>query len=109
LAITTIRVVSRADLFKAKGSMLKGMSVGKVRVRHELKLRWIAISMKRMELKKVMGSVRRRTNQGLNRKGFRLKARKDIKGMGRDDVREARDHSNAVPGIGGLKEGSVIG
>jgi hypothetical protein len=109
LAITTIRVVSRADSFKAKGSMLKGMSMGKVRVRHEPKLCWITIGMKRMELKKAMGSVRRRMNQGSNRKGFRLKARMDIKGMGRDNIREARDHSNAVPGIGGLEEGSVIG
>jgi hypothetical protein len=33
---------------------------------------------------------------------------KDIKGMSRDDFRETRDHSNAVPGIGGLKEGSVV-
>ena len=27
---------------------------------------------------------------------------KDIKGMGRDDVREVRDYSNAVPGIRSL-------
>jgi hypothetical protein len=100
--------VSRADTFKAKGSVLKGMSVSKVRVRHEPKLCGIAISAKGTEVEKAMGSVRRRTHQGSNRKGFRLNVGKDIKGMGRDNVREARDHSNAVPGIRGLKEGSVI-
>jgi hypothetical protein len=29
--------------------------------------------------------------------------------MGRDDVREARDYSNAVPRIGGVKERGAIG
>jgi hypothetical protein len=28
--------------------------------------------------------------------------REDIKGMGGDGIREVRDHSNAVPGIGSL-------
>jgi hypothetical protein len=29
--------------------------------------------------------------------------------VSRDDFREARDYSNAVPGIRGVKEGSVVG
>jgi hypothetical protein len=34
--------------------------------------------------------------------------RKDIEGMSKNDIRETRDHSDAVPGIRYFKEGSVI-
>jgi hypothetical protein len=34
--------------------------------------------------------------------------REDIKGMGRDDVREARGYGNIVPGIRYLKERHVV-
>jgi hypothetical protein len=43
--VTTIRVVSRADTFMAKGKVLKGMSMGLMRARHEPKLCIIVISM----------------------------------------------------------------
>jgi hypothetical protein len=43
-----------------------------------------------------------------DREGFRGNMGKDIKRVSRDDFREARDYSNAVPGVGSFEEGSVI-
>ena len=40
--------------------------------------------------------------------GFWSNAGEDVKGMGRDDIGKGRDYSNAVPSIGGLKEGVGI-
>jgi hypothetical protein len=107
LAITTIRVMGRTDMFKAEGMMLKGMSIGEVRARCELKLCIVIISTKGMEQGKMVRGIRPQAHKGMNKKRIRLDAGKDIKGMGRDDVREAGDYSDAIPGIGGLKERSV--
>ena len=109
MSITTIRVVGRANVFSAKGKVLKGMSIRLVRARRKPKLCRITISAKGVELSKTMRGIGPRTQKGF--KGERLwgNTGKDIKGMGRDDFREARDYSNAVLGIGGLEEGSVIG
>jgi hypothetical protein len=41
-------------------------------------------------------------HKGANGNGFRGNAGKDIKGMSWDNIREVRDHSNAVPGIRSL-------
>jgi hypothetical protein len=57
LAITTIRVVSRADAFTAEGNMLEGISISEVRARQEPKLHRIIISVKGTKLGKVMGSI----------------------------------------------------
>jgi hypothetical protein len=49
-----------------------------------------------------MSSIWLRAHKGVKVNRPRGNARKDIKGMGRDNVREVRDYSNAVPGIGSL-------
>jgi len=51
LSITTIRVVGRANMFSAKGKVLKGMSIRLVRVRRKPKLCRITISAKGVELR----------------------------------------------------------
>jgi hypothetical protein len=61
-------------MLKAKGTMFKGVSMGKVRVRCESKLCRIAISIKGMELKKAMGSIRGRSHERAKGEGLRLKA-----------------------------------
>jgi hypothetical protein len=60
LAITTIRVVHRADTFLAKGMMLKSVSMSKVRVRHKLKLSVIAIGTVGAKLSEVVRGIGRR-------------------------------------------------
>jgi hypothetical protein len=62
-----------------------------------------------MELGKVVRGIWPRAQKGCKGERFWSNTRKDIKGMGRDDIREARDHSDAVPGIRYFKEGSVVG
>ena len=89
--------------------MLEGVSICQVRARHKPKLCGITISAKGAKLGKAMRTIGPGTKKGFKREGIRGDTRKNIKRMGRDDFRETRDHSHAVPGIGGLKEGSVIG
>jgi hypothetical protein len=89
--------------------MLKSMSVHLMRARHKLKLCINTISTEGMELSKTMRGIRRGMQERSEGKGFWFKTRKDVKGVGRDDIREVRDYSDGVPGIGGLKEGCVIG
>ena len=88
--------------------MLKSMSVGKVRVRHEPKHYRITIGMKGVKYSKAMRDIRQGMQQGSKSKRFGSNTGKDVKGMSGDDFRKARDYSNAVPGIRGVKEGSVI-
>jgi hypothetical protein len=61
-----------------------------------------------MEWGKMVRGIRLRADKGTNGERNRFDAGKDVKGMGRDNVREARDYSNAVPSIRGLEEGSII-
>jgi hypothetical protein len=61
------------------------------------------------ELGKVVSSIRPSTHKGANGNGFGGNAGEDIKGMSGDNVREVRDHSNAVPGIGSLIARGVNG
>jgi hypothetical protein len=49
-----------------------------------------------------MGSVRPGAHKGAKGNRFRGNTGEDIKGVSRNDVREVRDHGNAVPGIGGF-------
>jgi len=62
----------------------------------------VSVSVSRAKLSKVMSSVWLRVHKGAKGDWFRGNMGKDIKGMSRDDVREVRDYSNAVPGIGSL-------
>ena len=41
--------------------------------------------------------------------GFWFNTGEDVEGMGRDNVREAGDYSNAVPSVRSLEEGIRIG
>ena len=77
--------------------------------RGEPELCGISISALGMELGKVMSSVWPTAHKGAEGDGFGGNTRKDIKGMSRDNVREVRDYSNAVPGVGSLVGGCVNG
>jgi len=56
-----------------------------------------------------MSSIWPTAHKGAEGDGFGGNTRKDIKGMSRDNVREVRDYSNAVPGVGSLVGGCVNG
>ena len=62
----------------------------------------VSISALRMELSKAMGSIRPTAHEGAKGNGFGGNVGEDIKGVSGDNVREVRDHGNAVPGIGSL-------
>jgi hypothetical protein len=51
------------------------------------------------ELSKAMRGIGPEMHKGAHSHRFRSNTGEDIKGMGGDDIREVRDHSNAVPGI----------
>jgi hypothetical protein len=109
LPITTIRVVHRTDTFVAKGTMLKGVGMSKVRASCEPKLYIVIIYAVGAKLGKAVGNIRGRAHQGADGERFRLKAEEVIKEMGRNNVGELGDHSNAVPGVNRVKEGIRIG
>ena len=81
--------------------------MGKVASRSEPEFCIISISTLGVELSEAMGSIGPRTHERAQSNRFRGNAGENIKGMGRDNVREVRDHSNAVPGIGGIIGGRV--
>jgi hypothetical protein len=56
-----------------------------------------------------MGSIQLAVHKGAKGNGFGGNAGEDIKGMSRDDIREVRDYSNAVPGIRSLVSRSGSG
>jgi hypothetical protein len=66
------------------------------------KLCGVSISTLGAELGKVVSSVWPVAHKGAKGNGFGGNARKDIKRMSGNDVREVRDYSNAVPGIRGF-------
>jgi hypothetical protein len=78
------------------------MGMSEVALRGKPKLCEISVSASREELSEAVGSVWPGAHKGAKGNGFGGNAGKDIKGMGGDNVREVRDHSNAVPGIGSL-------
>jgi hypothetical protein len=73
------------------------------------KLCGVSISVLRAELSKAVSSVRPGAHKGAKGNRFRGNARKDIKGMSGNNVREVGDYSNAVPGIGSLVGRSING
>jgi len=78
------------------------MCVSKVPSRGKPELCGVSISAPGAEVGKVMSSIGPTAHKGVKGNWFRGNAWKDIKRMGWDDVREVRDHSNAVPGIRSL-------
>jgi hypothetical protein len=56
-----------------------------------------------------MSSIGPTAHKGAKGNWFRGNAGEDIKGMSGDNVREVRDYSNAVPGVGSLVAGCVNG
>jgi hypothetical protein len=78
------------------------MGMSKVALRGKPEFCRVSISTIGVELSKVMGSVRPAAHKGANSNGFRGNTGEDIKGMSRDNIREVRDYSNAVPGIRSL-------
>jgi hypothetical protein len=83
------------------------MGMSKVALRGKPELCRVSISAIGLELSKAVSSIWPAVHKGANGNGFRGNTGEDIKGMSRDDVREVRDYSNAVPGIRGLIGGSV--
>jgi hypothetical protein len=61
LFVTTIRVVSRAHTFVAKGGVFQGMRISLVRAGHELKLCGVPVSTIRAELNEAVRGIRPRT------------------------------------------------
>jgi hypothetical protein len=85
------------------------MGMSEVALRGKPKLCGISVSAPRAELSKVVSSVWPGMHKRTEGNGFRGNAGKDIKGVSRDDIREVRDYSNAVPGIGSFIGRSVNG
>jgi hypothetical protein len=61
------------------------------------------------EVGKAMSSIGPTAHKGAKGNWFRGNAGKDIKRMSGDNVREVRDYSNAVPGVGSLVGGCING
>ena len=85
------------------------MGVSKVASRGEEELCVVPVSASRTELSKAMGSVWPTAHEGVNGNRFGGNTGEDIKGVSRNDVREVRDYSNAVPGVGSLVGRGVNG
>jgi hypothetical protein len=85
------------------------MSVSKMTARDNPELSRVTISASRMEFSEVVSSIGPRVHERAKGNGFGGNMRKDVKGMGGDDIREVRDYGNAVPGMGSLVCRSVSG
>ena len=85
------------------------MGVGEVTSRGKPKLCGVSISASRAELSKAVSSIWPGAHKGTKGNRFRGNAGEDIKGMSGDNIREVRDHGNAVPGIRSLVGRSVNG
>jgi hypothetical protein len=94
--------MGRANVLSTEGRVFQGVGVSEVAARGEEELCVVSVSASRTELSKVVGSIWPTAHEGAKGDGFGGNARKDIKGMGGDDVRKIRDYGNAVPGIGSL-------
>jgi hypothetical protein len=73
--------------------------MSEVSLRSDPQCHRISVSISRMEFSKAMRGVGLRVHKGAHSHRFRSNLGENIKGMGRNDVREVRDHSNAVSGI----------
>jgi hypothetical protein len=89
--------------------MLQGMGMSKMPARGEKELCVVSVSSSGNELGKAMGGIQPAAHEGANSNRFGGNAREDIKGMSRNDVREVRDHGNAVPDIRSFVRRGVIG
>jgi hypothetical protein len=78
------------------------MSMSKVPSRGEPEFCIIPIRTLGAELGEAVSSIQLGAHKGAKSNGFGGYAGKDIKRMGRDNVREVRDYSNAVPDIRSL-------
>jgi len=76
--------------------------MSKVPSRGGPKLCGVSISASGTELSEAVSSVWPAVHKGTKSKGFRGNAGQDVKGVSGNDIREVRDYSNAVPGIGSL-------
>jgi len=76
-------------------------------LRGKPKLYGVSISVSRAELSKAVSSVRPGAHKGAKGNRFRGNARKDIKRMSGNNIREVGDYSNAVSGIGSLVGRSI--
>jgi hypothetical protein len=85
------------------------MSVSKVPSRGKPKLCGVSISASGAEFDKAMSSIGPMAHKGPKGNWFRGNAWKDIKRMSWDDIREVRDHSNAVPAVRSLITRGVNG
>ena len=85
------------------------MGVSKMAPRGKPKLCGITVSASGAELSKMVHSIWPGAHEGAKGNGFRGNTGEDVKGMSRNNVREVRDYSNAVPGIGSLVGGCVNG
>ena len=85
------------------------MSVSKVPSRGKPELCGVCISASGAEVSKAMSSIGPMAHKGAKGNWFRGNAWKDIQRMSWDNVREVRDYSNAVPGVGSLVGGCVNG
>jgi hypothetical protein len=75
--------------------------------RSKPKLCGISVSMLRVELGEAMSSIWPEVHKRAKGNGFRGNVGKNIKGVSGNNVREVRDHSNAVPSIGSLIQGCI--
>jgi hypothetical protein len=73
--------------------------VSKMALGSEPELCGISISLSGAKLSKVMRGIGPGMHKGTHSHRFRSDVGENIKGMSRDNVREIRDHSDAVPGI----------
>jgi len=83
--------------------------VSEVAPRGEEEFCVVSVNASGTELSKAMGSIWPTAHEGAKGNGFGGNTRKDIKGVSGDDVREVRDHGNAVPGVGSLISRGVNG
>jgi hypothetical protein len=99
--------MGRADVLSTEGRVLQSMGVSKMPSRGEKEFCIVSVSSSGDELSKAMSSIRPVAHEGMDSNRFGGKARKDIKGVSGNNVREVRDYGNAVPGIGSLGWGRV--
>jgi hypothetical protein len=96
-------------VLSTEGRVFQHTSMSKVPPRGKPKLCGVSISVSGVEVGKAMSSIGPTAHKGAKGNWFRGNAWKDIKGMSGNDVGEVRDHSNAVPSIGGFVGRGVSG
>ena len=96
-------------MLSIEGRVLQGMGMSKVALRGEEELRRVSTSASGAELGKVVGSIQPAAHKGAKGNRFGGNMGKDIKGVSGNNVREVRDHGDAVPGIGSLISRGVNG